>query len=153
MFSPILLTIGIKNVWDKDFDTNTNVVDVYVNYLRTKIDIRPGTVAPRAWSRAFTAVFTGRCRHRPAAAHSGPPPKAKTGKHISIRLPRPNTKFLSGLLPGDRHISRLDGCRRRMHLKCAQSYALRSPSTGMSTSYTHHETPFGQEHTDEKTDH
>ena len=28
----------LKNVWDKDFDTNTNVVDVYVNYLRTKID-------------------------------------------------------------------------------------------------------------------
>lgn len=28
----------LKNVWDKDFDTNTNVVDVYVNYLRAKID-------------------------------------------------------------------------------------------------------------------
>ena len=28
----------LKNVRDKDFDTNTNVVDVYVNYLRTKID-------------------------------------------------------------------------------------------------------------------
>lgn len=28
----------LKHVWDKDFDTNTNVVDVYVNYLRTKID-------------------------------------------------------------------------------------------------------------------
>lgn len=28
----------LKNVWDKDFDTNTNVVDVYVNYLRVKID-------------------------------------------------------------------------------------------------------------------
>ena len=28
----------LNNVWDKDFDTNTNVVDVYVNYLRTKID-------------------------------------------------------------------------------------------------------------------
>lgn len=28
----------LKNVWDKDFDTNTNVVDVYVNYLRSKID-------------------------------------------------------------------------------------------------------------------
>ena len=28
----------LKNVWDKNFDTNTNVVDVYVNYLRTKID-------------------------------------------------------------------------------------------------------------------
>lgn len=28
----------LKNVWDKDFDTNTNVVDVYVNYLRNKID-------------------------------------------------------------------------------------------------------------------
>lgn len=28
----------LKHVWDKDFDTNTNVVDVYVNYLRAKID-------------------------------------------------------------------------------------------------------------------
>lgn len=28
----------LKNVWDKNFDTNTNVVDVYVNYLRSKID-------------------------------------------------------------------------------------------------------------------
>ena len=28
----------LKNVWDKDFDTNTNIVDVYVKYLRSKID-------------------------------------------------------------------------------------------------------------------
>ena len=28
----------LKDVWDKNFDTNTNVVDVYVNYLRNKID-------------------------------------------------------------------------------------------------------------------
>ena len=28
----------LKHVWDKDFDTNTNVVDVYVNYIRSKID-------------------------------------------------------------------------------------------------------------------
>ena len=28
----------LRDVWDKDFDTNTNVVDVYVRYLRTKID-------------------------------------------------------------------------------------------------------------------
>lgn len=28
----------LKDVWDKNFDTNTNVVDVYVKYLRTKID-------------------------------------------------------------------------------------------------------------------
>ena len=27
-----------KNVWDIDFDTQTNVIDVYVNYLRNKID-------------------------------------------------------------------------------------------------------------------
>lgn len=26
------------NVWDTDFDTNTNVIDVYINYLRNKID-------------------------------------------------------------------------------------------------------------------
>ncbi|MDR1201656.1 MAG: response regulator transcription factor [Tannerellaceae bacterium] len=28
----------IKQVWDKEADRNMNVVDVYVNYLRTKID-------------------------------------------------------------------------------------------------------------------
>lgn len=28
----------LREVWDKNFDTNTNVVDVYVNYLRGKID-------------------------------------------------------------------------------------------------------------------
>ena len=26
----------LRDVWDKNFDTNTNVVDVYVNYLRAK---------------------------------------------------------------------------------------------------------------------
>ncbi len=28
----------LKDVWDKNFDTNTNIVDVYVRYLRQKID-------------------------------------------------------------------------------------------------------------------
>lgn len=28
----------LRDVWDKDFDTNTNVVDVYVSYIRNKID-------------------------------------------------------------------------------------------------------------------
>lgn len=28
----------LKEVWEKNFDTNTNVVDVYVNYLRAKVD-------------------------------------------------------------------------------------------------------------------
>jgi DNA-binding response OmpR family regulator len=27
-----------EHVWDYDFDTGTNVIDVYVNYLRRKID-------------------------------------------------------------------------------------------------------------------
>ncbi|MCK7555576.1 winged helix-turn-helix domain-containing protein [Chitinophaga sedimenti] len=26
------------NVWNIDFDTNTNVIDVYINYVRNKID-------------------------------------------------------------------------------------------------------------------
>lgn len=26
------------NVWDMSFDTNTNVIDVYINYLRNKVD-------------------------------------------------------------------------------------------------------------------
>lgn len=28
----------LRDVWDKDFDTNTNIVDVYVRYVRNKID-------------------------------------------------------------------------------------------------------------------
>jgi two-component system copper resistance phosphate regulon response regulator CusR len=28
----------LENVWDIDFNMGTNVVDVYVNYLRKKID-------------------------------------------------------------------------------------------------------------------
>ncbi len=28
----------LRDVWNKDFDTNTNVVDVYVRYIRNKID-------------------------------------------------------------------------------------------------------------------
>ena len=28
----------LKDVWNKDFDTNTNIVDVYVRYIRNKID-------------------------------------------------------------------------------------------------------------------
>ena len=31
----------LKNVWERDFETNTNVVDVYVNYLRGKVDRDP----------------------------------------------------------------------------------------------------------------
>ncbi|MCB0697858.1 MAG: winged helix-turn-helix transcriptional regulator, partial [Chitinophagaceae bacterium] len=27
-----------KNVWEIDFDTQTNVIDVYVNFLRKKLD-------------------------------------------------------------------------------------------------------------------
>jgi DNA-binding response OmpR family regulator len=26
------------NVWDIDFDTNTNVIDVYISYVRNKVD-------------------------------------------------------------------------------------------------------------------
>ena len=31
-------TMITEHVWDYDFDTETNVIDVYVNYLRKKID-------------------------------------------------------------------------------------------------------------------
>ena len=26
------------SVWDVDFETNTNVIDVYISYLRNKVD-------------------------------------------------------------------------------------------------------------------
>jgi DNA-binding response OmpR family regulator len=38
---PVSKTAIIEHVWDQHFDSGTNVVNVYVNYLRTKID-RPG---------------------------------------------------------------------------------------------------------------
>jgi two-component system, OmpR family, copper resistance phosphate regulon response regulator CusR len=31
-------TMISEHVWDYDFDSETNVIDVYVNYLRKKID-------------------------------------------------------------------------------------------------------------------
>lgn len=31
-------TMISEHVWDKDFDTFTNVIDVYINYLRNKVD-------------------------------------------------------------------------------------------------------------------
>jgi DNA-binding response OmpR family regulator len=35
---PVTRTMIIEHVWDIHFDSVTNVVDVYVNYLRNKID-------------------------------------------------------------------------------------------------------------------
>lgn len=40
---PVSKTAIIEHVWDQHFDSGTNVVNVYVNYLRAKID-PPGTV-------------------------------------------------------------------------------------------------------------
>lgn len=34
-------TMITEHVWNYDFDTGTNVVDVYVNYLRKKVDADP----------------------------------------------------------------------------------------------------------------
>ena len=30
----------LENVWEVDFDMGTNVIDVYINYLRKKIEIK-----------------------------------------------------------------------------------------------------------------
>lgn len=38
---PVSKTAIVEHVWDQHFDSNTNVVNVYVTYLRRKID-RPG---------------------------------------------------------------------------------------------------------------
>jgi DNA-binding response OmpR family regulator len=35
---PVSKTAIIEHVWDQHFDSGTNVVNVYINYLRTKID-------------------------------------------------------------------------------------------------------------------
>ncbi len=31
-------TMIAEHVWEIDFDTSTNIIDVYINYLRNKID-------------------------------------------------------------------------------------------------------------------
>jgi heavy metal response regulator len=36
--SVVTRTMITEHVWDIDFDTSTNVIDVYINYLRNKID-------------------------------------------------------------------------------------------------------------------
>ncbi len=38
---PVSKTAIVEHVWDQHFDSQTNVVSVYINYLRKKID-RPG---------------------------------------------------------------------------------------------------------------
>ncbi len=35
---PVSRTMIIEHVWNFSFDTSTNIVDVYVNYLRRKVD-------------------------------------------------------------------------------------------------------------------
>lgn len=40
---PVSKTAIIEHVWDQHFDSGTNVINVYVNYLRAKIDL-PGCV-------------------------------------------------------------------------------------------------------------
>jgi DNA-binding response OmpR family regulator len=35
---PVVRTAIVEDVWKINFDTMTNVVDVYVNYLRRKVD-------------------------------------------------------------------------------------------------------------------
>jgi DNA-binding response OmpR family regulator len=40
---PVSKTAIIEHVWDQHFDSGTNVVHVYINYLRAKVD-RPGLV-------------------------------------------------------------------------------------------------------------
>jgi len=35
-----------EHVWGFDFDSGTNVVDVYINYLRNKIDARCSAFPP-----------------------------------------------------------------------------------------------------------
>ena len=34
-------TIISEHIWDYNFDTGTNLIDVYVNHLRSKIDRTP----------------------------------------------------------------------------------------------------------------
>ncbi|MGZ4964873.1 MAG: winged helix-turn-helix domain-containing protein, partial [Limisphaerales bacterium] len=40
--NPVSKTAIVEHVWDQHFDSETNVVNVYINHLRRKID-RPGS--------------------------------------------------------------------------------------------------------------
>ena len=44
-----------EHVWDYHFDSMTNVVDVYVNYLRRKIDkgFEPKLIHTIRWGRLY----------------------------------------------------------------------------------------------------
>ncbi len=58
---PVSRTI-VEQVWKLNFDTMTNVVDVYINYLRRKVDSGYG----RALIRTIRGVGYQNGRQRPA---------------------------------------------------------------------------------------
>ncbi len=55
-------TMIAEHVWDYDFDTGTNVIDVYVNYLRKKID---SGHEPKLLHTVRGAGYVLRERHEP----------------------------------------------------------------------------------------
>jgi DNA-binding response OmpR family regulator len=80
---PLTRAMILDNVWGLDFDPTTNVVDVYVNYLRKKID----QGAER--KLIHTVRNVGYCirGEERAAADAGPPPSAGPASR-SRRSPR-----------------------------------------------------------------
>ena len=61
---PLSRTMIVEHVWDMDYDGLTNIVDVYIRHLRSKIDDKwPREDDP---DRARHRLHAGRCRRRRA---------------------------------------------------------------------------------------
>ena len=63
-----------EHVWNQDFDTFTNVIDVYVNYLRNKID-RPFTQVDHDLLRIVAQIAATVLVRAEAVAGEGPSSK------------------------------------------------------------------------------
>ena len=64
---PLSRTMIVEHVWDMDYDGLTNIVDVYIRHLRSKIDDR----FPRSSSTPSGA--SGTCWTRPTRPRTRPP--------------------------------------------------------------------------------
>src|ERR1700749_4320400 len=88
---PVTRSAIVEQVWKLNFDTMTNVVDVYINYLRRKVD----SGHERALIRTVRGVGYQICGRGPAPGASAPgsaaprPPRALPPQH----LPAPSLLF------------------------------------------------------------
>ena len=93
-------TMIFEHVWNEDFDTLTNVIDVHINYLRNKIDLR----------RLFFNLIDNAIKFSPKGTEIGINVRAENGKgRVSVSdqgigiaqtdLPHVFEKFYHGVIP------------------------------------------------------